>query len=60
MAGRVDVGPNACRVRGHQCFLGLEIFFLGLPGWFIATALYVGLSLAQQRAGTRRTLAEGP
>ena len=27
----------------------VEIFFLGLPGWFIATGLYVGLSLAQQR-----------
>lgn len=26
----------------------LDIFFLGLPGWFIATALYVGLSAAQQ------------
>ncbi|QXD15385.1 hypothetical protein GQ464_000045 [Rhodocaloribacter litoris] len=28
---------------------GVEIFFLGLPGWFIAVALYVGLSLLQQR-----------
>ena len=27
---------------------GLEIFFLGLPGWFIATAIYVALSYAQQ------------
>ncbi len=27
----------------------VEIFFLGLPGWFIATGLYVGLSIAQQR-----------
>ena len=27
----------------------VEIFFLGLPGWFIATGLYVALSLAQQR-----------
>lgn len=27
---------------------GLEIFFLGLPGWFIAIALYIGLSAAQQ------------
>jgi purine-cytosine permease-like protein len=35
------------------CFLlnrvtGLEIFFLGLPGWFIATSLFVGLSYLQQ------------
>jgi cytosine permease len=28
---------------------GLQIFFLGLPGWFIATATYVALSLVQQR-----------
>ena len=28
---------------------GVEIFFLGLPGWFIATGLYVGLAFAQQR-----------
>ena len=30
----------------------VEIFFLGLPGWFIATGLYVALSLAQQRRNT--------
>jgi purine-cytosine permease-like protein len=29
---------------------GLQIFFLGLPGWFIATAIYVTLSAMQQRA----------
>ena len=29
---------------------GLQIFFLGLPGWFIATAIYVVLSLVQQSA----------
>lgn len=29
---------------------GVEIFFLGLPGWFIATGLYVGLAFAQQRS----------
>ena len=34
---------------GINALWGLEIFFLGLPGWFIATALYIGLSLAQQR-----------
>ena len=27
----------------------VEIFFLGLPGWFIATGLYVVLSLIQQQ-----------
>ena len=31
---------------------GLQIFFLGLPGWFIATAVYLALSYAQQRGGT--------
>ena len=30
-------------------FLGWEIFFLGLPGWFIATGVFVGMSLSQQR-----------
>lgn len=32
---------------------GLEIFFLGLPGWFIAVALYVGLSRLHQGAAPR-------
>ena len=31
-------------------FIGIEIFFLGLPGWFIAVFLYIGLSyLLQQK-----------
>jgi len=30
--------------------LGWQIFFLGLPGWFIATGLYVSLSVMQQRS----------
>ncbi len=30
--------------------IGVEIFFLGLPGWFIAALLYVGLSYLYQRA----------
>lgn len=29
-------------------YMGVEIFFLGLPGWFIAVLLYVGLSKMQQ------------
>jgi len=29
--------------------LGWQIFFLGLPGWFIAVAVFIALSLAQQR-----------
>ena len=29
---------------------GLEIFFLGLPGWFIATALFIGMSYMQQKS----------
>ncbi len=33
---------------GINAIWGLEIFFLGLPGWFIATAIYVALSYAQQ------------
>ncbi len=30
---------------------GLEIFFLGLPGWFIATGLYIVCSKIQQAKG---------
>ena len=32
---------------------GLQIFFLALPGWFIAVALYLGLSYAQQGPDVR-------
>lgn len=32
---------------------GLELFFLGLPGWFIAVGLYVISSRLQQGAGAR-------
>lgn len=38
---------------------GLEIFFLGLPGWFIATALYVGLSVVQQGTAAATLQPEG-
>lgn len=30
--------------------LGLQLFFLGLPAWAFALAVYTGLSLAQQRS----------
>lgn len=30
-------------------YFGIEIFFLGLPGWFIAALLYIGLSMFYQR-----------
>ncbi len=30
-------------------YFGIEIFFLGLPGWFIAVLLYIGLSMFYQR-----------
>jgi len=30
-------------------YVGVEIFFLGLPGWFIAVILYVGFSILIQR-----------
>ncbi len=29
---------------------GMEIFFLGLPGWFIASILYIAFAYIQQRA----------
>ncbi len=31
--------------------MGVEIFFLGLPGWFVAVILYVGLSYLLQPGG---------
>ncbi len=30
-------------------YMGVEIFFLGLPGWFIASLLYIGFSILYQR-----------
>lgn len=30
-------------------YMGIEIFFLGLPGWFIASLLYIGLSILYQK-----------
>lgn len=30
---------------------GIEIFFLGLPGWFVAVVLYIGLSFLVQPSG---------
>lgn len=31
-------------------FLGIQIYFVGLPGWFLAALLYVGLSMMLQRS----------
>lgn len=45
---------------GINAAWGLEIFFLGLPGWFIATGLYVGLSLYQQRGAPSLQPVVGP
>ena len=39
---------GACYLMNY--FWGLDIFFLGLPGWFIATAIYIGFSMLQQRS----------
>jgi len=38
---------------------GLEIFFLGLPGWFVASLAYIGLSWWWQRRGERQTSPAG-
>ena len=40
---------------GINSIWGLEIFFLGLPGWFVATGIYVALSYAQQKADGRES-----
>jgi hypothetical protein len=29
---------------GLNFFFGIEIFFLGLPGWFVAIAIFIVLS----------------
>jgi purine-cytosine permease-like protein len=34
---------------GLNLFLGVEVFFLGLPGWFIAAAIFIVLSIATQK-----------
>ena len=35
---------------GLNYYAGIQIFFLGLPGWFIAAALYVVLSKLYQKS----------
>jgi purine-cytosine permease-like protein len=35
---------------GINAVWGLQIFFLGLPGWFLATAIYIALCLVQQNS----------
>lgn len=34
---------------GLNLFLGVEVFFLGLPGWFIAAALFILLNMLMQK-----------
>ncbi len=41
-------GGTLAACWGINVAWGLQIFFLGLPGWFIAVALYVGASYVQQ------------
>ena len=36
----------------------LEIFFLGLPGWFIATALYLVVGYTQQKTESTKPVQE--
>jgi len=40
---------------GINATWGLEIFFLGLPGWFLATAIYISLCVVQQNAFGKNT-----
>lgn len=39
-------------------FVGVEIFFLGLPGWFIACILYIGFSILYQKKIMKTTMTE--
>ncbi len=36
-------------------YFGIEIFFLGLPGWFVAVILYIGLNYAIQSSKNQKT-----
>jgi purine-cytosine permease-like protein len=42
-------GGSLAACWGINAVWGLQLYFLGLPGWFIAVALYVGLATVQQR-----------
>jgi hypothetical protein len=42
-------GGTLAACWGINAVWGLQLYFLGLPGWFIAVALYVGLAALQQR-----------
>jgi len=44
---------------GIALALPMEIYFKGLPGWFIAILLYTGLSSLSQRKTGRRSLSKG-
>ncbi len=37
-------------------YFGLEIFFLGLPGWFISCLIYISASLVMQKQTVKRNL----
>jgi purine-cytosine permease-like protein len=41
-AGTWGITLTACLLINQ--YFGVEIFFLGLPGWFIAVLLYIGFS----------------
>jgi hypothetical protein len=49
LAGRARLVPHPGRLPPAQLLWDVQIFFLGLPGWFIAIGLYVGLSSVHQR-----------
>ena len=36
-------------------FMGIEVFFLGLPGWFIAAAIYIIISKIYQSKASLKT-----
>ena len=42
-------GGTLAACWGINAVWGLQLYFLGLPGWFIAVGLYVGLAALQQR-----------
>ena len=37
-------------------YFGLQIFFLGLPGWFISCIIYISASVVMQKITVKRNL----
>jgi purine-cytosine permease-like protein len=52
-------GGTLAACWGINQIWGLQIYFLGLPGWFIAVALYIGASQVLQRGDRAAAASRG-